>query len=83
MTEENRRPTQSERVLRYMRSRGSITHLESMNTIGVMRLASRIAELKKDGYPIGSRMDKVKNRWGETCRVKRYYLEEGKEGEPS
>ncbi|MGN1369963.1 MAG: helix-turn-helix domain-containing protein [Aristaeellaceae bacterium] len=76
-TETNRRPKQSERVLQYMRKRGSITQFEAMNRLGVMRLASRISELKKDGYPIRSRMDTVKNRFGESCSVKRYYLEEG------
>ena len=33
-------------------------------------------ELKKDGYAITSKMDSVQNRWGEKCRVKRYFLEE-------
>lgn len=73
----NQKPKQTERVLAYMRDFGSITHLEAERDLGVMRLASRISELKKEGYPITSKMEPVKNRHGETCYVKRYSLVEG------
>lgn len=68
------RPTQSMRILNYMRDYGSITQDEASKKLGVMRLASRISELKKNGYVITSKMVRVKNRYGETCRVKRYSL---------
>jgi len=68
------RPTQSMRILNYMRDHGSITQDEASKKLGVMRLASRISELKKNGYVITSKMVRVKNRYGETCRVKRYSL---------
>ena len=73
---ENSRPTQAQRVLGYMENFGSITQLEAWKEIGVMRLASRISELRKDGVAITSKMEKVKNRYGETCSVKRYYIAE-------
>lgn len=44
--------TQTERVLAYMKEYGSITSLEAMNHLGVMRLASRISDLKRHGIPI-------------------------------
>lgn len=72
----NRKPTQTEMILRYIDEYGSITSLDAMRELGVMRLASRISELRKSGYPIESKVEKVKNRYGETCWVKRYQMEE-------
>ena len=69
--------TQAQRVLDYMRVFGSITQLEALNVIGVMRLASRISDLKRQGYSIDSKMITVKNRYGENCRIKRYSLQGG------
>lgn len=73
----NTNPTQCERVLAYMEQYGSITQLEALKELGVMRLASRISNLKKDGYPIVSEMVTVENRYNEKCRVKRYMLSGG------
>ena len=70
----NSNPTQAQRVLDYIDQFGSITQLEALRDLGVMRLASRISELKKDGYPITSDMETVKNRFGESCKIKRYSL---------
>ena len=69
--------TQTERVLDYILEFGSITQLEALNELGVMRLASRISDLKRKGYHINSRVDVVKNRYGENCHIKRYSLSEG------
>ena len=67
--------TQAQRVLQYMEDFGSITQLEALNDLGVMRLASRISDLKKDGFPIRSEIVSVKNRYGEHCNIKKYSLE--------
>lgn len=66
--------TQAQKVLRHMEDFGSITALEAMNEYGIFRLASRISDLKKDGYIIASETVGVKNRYDETCYVKRYSL---------
>ena len=66
--------TQAQRVLDYIEKFGSITQLEALNDLGVMRLASRISDLKKEGYPITSDVEAVKNRYDETCYIKRYRL---------
>lgn len=71
------RTTQAQRVLDYMDTFGSITQLEALNDLGVMRLASRISDLRKQGYPIESKVEAVKNRFGENCYVKRYSLQGG------
>jgi hypothetical protein len=67
--------TQAERVLAYIEKFGSITQYEALNDLGVMRLASRISDLKRNGYPIKSETVAVKNRFDETCYIKRYSLE--------
>lgn len=72
---EHKRPTQTQRVLDYMHDFGSITSLEAIVDLGVHRLASRVSELKKMGYPIVSEYVPVKNRYGEPCHVKRYWVE--------
>ena len=66
--------TQAERVLGYIEKFGSITPLEAMQDLGVMRLSARIADLKKLGYPIVSETVGVMNRFEETCHVKRYSM---------
>lgn len=66
--------TQAQRVLDYMDTFGSITQLEALKDLGVMRLASRISDLKKQGYPITSDVVAVKNRFDEDCYIKRYKL---------
>lgn len=70
----NSNPTQAQRILGYIENHGSITQLEALKDLGVFRLASRISELRKKGYKIESQMVKVENRYGETCRVKKYSL---------
>ena len=69
-----RKITQSQRVIEYIERFGSITQLEALKDLGVMRLASRISDLKKQGYPIISSVETVKNRYGENCYIKRYRL---------
>ena len=64
--------THTERIEKYMQDFGGITQLEALRDLGVMRLASRISEMRRAGARITSRMIEVTNRYGETCRVKRY-----------
>lgn len=64
--------TQAERVLQYMRDFGSITPLQAMADLGVMRLAARIADLKKAGYNIERKLVTVKNRYEQDCVVAQY-----------
>lgn len=77
MTTPNSKPKQVERIVDYMTRFGSITQFEAIRDLGVMRLASRISELRKMGYLIEDAMIPVKNRFGETCYIKQYKL--GKE----
>lgn len=72
--------TQAQRILAYIKEFGGITQYEALRDLGVMRLAARISDLKRDGCPIGSRAVTVENRFGESCCVKRYFLEEDADG---
>jgi hypothetical protein len=76
----NSKPTQSQRILDYIDQFGSITQLEALRDLGVMRLASRISDLRKQGYKIVSEVVPVKNRFEEQCHIKRYRFEEVKVG---
>ena len=66
--------TQAERILDYIEEFGSITQMDALRDLGCMRLASRISDLKRKGYPIASETEPVKNRYGETSYIKRYSL---------
>lgn len=67
--------TQCERIRKYLKDFGSITQLQALSDLGIMRLASRISEMRQNGEAIEDRIIEVKNRYGETCRVKEYYVE--------
>ena len=68
--------TQNERILKYMQDFGTITTAEAMTELGVYRLASRINDLKRDGYAIHKVTVRATNRYGETVRFAQYSLEE-------
>lgn len=68
--------TQTERVHQYMRDFGSITQLDAIRDLGVMRLASRINDMKRQGVRIVKTMESAKNRYGETTSYARYKLAE-------
>lgn len=68
----NSNPTQCIRIINYIKQFGSITQYEALADLGVMRLASRISELRKQGYNIKGEMVEVKNRFNEVCNIKRY-----------
>ena len=70
--------TQNERILKYIKEFGSITQYEALLHLGVMRLASRISDLRRMGQPIQSEVVAVKNRFDETCYVKKYTIKENK-----
>lgn len=66
--------TQCERILRHLRDYGSISGLEAISEYGIMRLASRITDLKKKGYVITSERVNGKNRYGESSHYSVYHL---------
>lgn len=66
--------TQCDRIQRHLEDYGSITSLEAMQEYGIMRLASRIADLKRQGVHIEKEMVSGKNRYGEQTSYAKYSL---------
>ena len=62
---------QKQRVLDYIRETGSITQLEAIKELGVLRLSAVIFDLKKEGNAIKSELVPVKTRYG-TAHIARY-----------
>ena len=46
--------TQTEKVIAHLETRGSLNPLQAMDYYGIMRLAARIGELRRDGQRIAS-----------------------------
>ena len=68
--------TQCELIVDYMKRFGSINPLQALQDIGCFRLASRISDLKKQGYPIISERVHYKTRLGEAKNFNEYRLME-------
>ena len=68
---------QNARLLSYLEQHGSITRLEAQTELGILNLWQRVRELEKLSVCI--RHDpqvEVKDRFGQTCHVTRYVLED-------
>lgn len=74
MAETTAKLTQCERIVQYIEETGSITQLDALREFGCMRLASRISDLKKMGYPVTKKMEKAYNRYGEPISYARYTI---------
>ena len=66
--------TQNQRIIRHLKDKGSITALEAMKEYGIMRLSSRVCELKDQGYLIRSEFISSKNRYNESVSFSKYSL---------
>ena len=68
--------SQKEKVLRHLKEVGPITPLDALNDYAIMRLTSRICELKDEGYDIKSELVSSKNKFGEKVSFSKYTLNE-------
>lgn len=66
--------SQCERILDYIAENGSITQLDALREFGCMRLASRMCDIKRLGYPVRMEIEKNKNRYGEPIHYARYTI---------
>lgn len=71
--------SQNGRIIDYLTRHGSITQLDAMKDLGIMRLGARVFDLKERGYNIQTVMVEDLNRFGEPTRYARYYLKGDKE----
>lgn len=67
--------SQCEMIIKYIRDFGSITTLQAFNDLGCTRLASRINDLKNQGYRFRDKYVTSKNRYGVKVTYKKNYLE--------
>jgi hypothetical protein len=51
-----RSDTQSSQILSWLKRGRSITPIDALNRFGVFRLAARVADLRKDGHPIQTKI---------------------------
>lgn len=68
--------TQNEKVLRHLETCGSITPLDALKEYSIMRLASRVSDLKRMGYKITSEIITTKNKFEEPTHYSVYRLAE-------
>ncbi len=68
--------TQRLRIMQHLRKYGTLTSLEAITLYGIMRLSSRISELKARGERIETVMRKGMNKYGEPVRYAEYHLRE-------
>lgn len=65
---------QREMILQYINDFGSITSYSAYIDLGITQLATRIKELKEQGYYFTYEIEVKKNRYGKKVRFKRYKL---------
>lgn len=66
------------RINKYIIDFGSITRLEAMRDLGVGNFGARYTEMIQAGYPLKSKWEHGKNRYGEPTLYKRYYYDESR-----
>jgi len=64
--------SQKDRIRKYLDDFGSITPLEAMRDLGIMRLGARIWEMIREGDRIIRETECGTNRYGQTTRYARY-----------
>lgn len=63
---------QKDRIMKYFKDFGSITPLQAIRDLGIMRLGARIWELVREGWTIDRDTECSKNRYGKDTRYARY-----------
>lgn len=66
--------TQKEAVLNHLLSGKELSSIEAISLYGATRLGAIIFNLKKEGYIINSRREKVINRFGHTSNPSIYSI---------
>lgn len=60
--------------MKYLQQRGSITSWETYKYLGVTQFATRVKELKEEGYLFKTEWESKENKDGKMIKFKRYYL---------
>ena len=70
----NDETTQVQKIMRHFQLVGSITTLQAVQEYGILRLASRIWDIKQLGFRIEDCIVESTNRFGERVHFKKYWL---------
>lgn len=65
---------QKQKVLEYLQSGKILTRKIAMQSMGVMNVTARIAELREEGYEINPNITKGVNRYGDKVRYAAWTL---------
>lgn len=77
MGESERRKTQSDKILAYLKKHKGITNYDAINEFGILQLSARIFDLRKKGYNITNVYREGIDRDGMTVRYVEYRLANG------
>ena len=69
--------TQREAILWYISENGSITPMEAFSELGITKLATRISEMRRDGWDFNIEMVSTRNRYGKAVSYAKYSFAEG------
>lgn len=64
--------TQKKQILRYIDYFGSITPMQAFADLGITKLATRISEMKKDGWQFETKTVHGKTRYGKKTQYACY-----------
>ena len=71
-----RKPTQCQRILNYIKQFGSISSWQAYADLGITQLGARIFNLKEQGYVFAKTRVNTTNRLGEKTHYDEYRLVE-------
>lgn len=66
--------TQKDMVIDFIKENGSITTWQAITELGITRLASRIADIEREGHEIQRERVTRKNKYGKTTSYTRYWF---------
>lgn len=69
--------TQRDAIIDYITEFGSITPMQAFSDLGITKLATRISEMRKDGWRFKIEMVSTKNRYGKSVSYAKYSFSEG------
>lgn len=73
----SKKPTQKDRIIEYIDKFGSISPLEAFRDLGITKLATRVSEMRREGYEFNIVLEKSKNRFDDTVHYARYSWRKG------
>jgi len=66
--------TQNEKIIRHFDDHKKINPMQALREYGIMRLASRISDLRRKGYKFTKVMKKHVNKYGEVTHYAEYRM---------